>query len=228
MPAEPGFPANELDREREVQIAGIHARKDDLLKSASVAMRRELFGDTGYGLDLLGTEESVGKISTGDLRAFHQKLTVPNNCVLAIYGDVKVSDVRKAVEQAFAGWRKNPEADKLIRTSPSPLLTSPKRVEEMRDQKTGRAGHRFYRHYDGQRGPLRVGRFAGNGCSDLGSRLFLAHPRTAWPRLLRRRAESGRTCSRLLSRFTPAPSRPRPRRWKRNCSKRRNCCARKD
>src|SRR5208282_5883032 len=39
----PIFPVNELDREREVQIAGIHARKDDLLKSASVAMRRGLF-----------------------------------------------------------------------------------------------------------------------------------------------------------------------------------------
>ncbi len=96
----PTFPANELDREREVQIAGIHARKDDLLKSASVAMRRGLFGDTGYGLDTLGTEESVGKISTGDLRSFHQKLAVPNNCVLAIYGDVKIGEVRAAVERA--------------------------------------------------------------------------------------------------------------------------------
>ena len=56
----PIFPANELDREREVQIAGIRARKDDLLKSASLAMRRGLFGNTGYGLDTLGTEESVG------------------------------------------------------------------------------------------------------------------------------------------------------------------------
>src|ERR1035441_8624907 len=120
----PTFPANELDREREVQIAGIHARKDDLLKSASVAMRRGLFGGTGYGLDTLGTEESVGRISTGDLKSFHQKLAVPNNCVLAIYGDVKAGDVRAAVEKAFANWKKYPEAEKMIRTSPSALLTS--------------------------------------------------------------------------------------------------------
>ena len=58
----PTFPADELEREREVQIAGIHARKDDLLKSASFAMRRALFGNTGYGLDSLGTEETVQKI----------------------------------------------------------------------------------------------------------------------------------------------------------------------
>ena len=54
----PTFPAGELEREREVQIAGIRAHKDDLLKSASLAMRRALFGDTGYGLDSLGTEET--------------------------------------------------------------------------------------------------------------------------------------------------------------------------
>ena len=38
----PTFPANELEREREVQIASIHARKDDLLKSASFAMRQAI------------------------------------------------------------------------------------------------------------------------------------------------------------------------------------------
>src|SRR5690242_11786771 len=83
----PIFPAEELEREREVQIAGIQARRDDLLKSASLAMRRGLFGPAGFGLDPVGTEASVEKISVADLCAFHRKLVVPNNCVLAIYGD---------------------------------------------------------------------------------------------------------------------------------------------
>src|SRR5208282_391773 len=131
----PTFPVNELEREREVQVADIHARKDDLLKSASLAMRRALFGNIGYGLDSLGTEGTVQKISAADLKSFHQKLTVPNNCVLAIYGEVKTSDVKIAVDRAFANWRKNPEVEKLIRISPSPLLTAPKRVEETRDKK---------------------------------------------------------------------------------------------
>jgi zinc protease len=168
----PTFPANELDREREVQIASISARKDDLLKSASVAMRRGLFGDTGYGLDTLGTEESVGKISTGDLRSFHQKLAVPNNCVLAIYGDVKAGDVKAAVEKAFGNWRKNPDADKLIHTSPSPLLTSPKRVQETKDKKQAVLviGYTGTTMDSEDRYALDV---LQECCSDLGSRLFL-------------------------------------------------------
>ncbi len=107
----PIFPAAPLEREREVQIAGISARKDDLLKSASVAMRRTLFGETGYGLDSLGTEESVGKISAADLKSFHRTFTTPNNCVLAIYGDVKAGEVKAAVEKAFANWATNKNSE---------------------------------------------------------------------------------------------------------------------
>ncbi len=170
----PTFPASELDRECEVQIASISARKDDLLKSASVAMRRGLFGDTGYGLDTLGTEESVGKISTGDLKSFHQKLAVPNNCVLAIYGDVKVGDVKAAVEKAFAKWNGTPPAgvQALTCQAGNTLKRELQRVIEFRDKKQA---------------VLVIG-FTGTTmdsedryaldliqecCSDLGSRLFL-------------------------------------------------------
>jgi zinc protease len=172
----PTFPVNELDREREVQIASISARKDDLLKSASVAMRRGLFGDTGYGLDTLGTEESVGKISTGDLRAFHQKLAVPNNCVLAIYGDVKSGDVRAAVEKAFANWKPLTRPSATLSTSDGERDgvrgTFPKRVEEFRDKKQAVLVIGFVgTTMDSEdRYALDV---LQECCSDLGSRLFL-------------------------------------------------------
>ncbi len=168
----PTFPANELEREREVQIADIHARKDDLLKSASFAMRQALFGNIGYGLDSLGAEETVQKISAAGLKSVHQKLTAPNNCVLAVYGDVKTDEVRAAVEKSFANWRKNSEAEKLICPSPFALLTSPKRVEETRDKKQAVLviGFPGTTMHSDDRYPLELIQEA---CSDLGSRLFL-------------------------------------------------------
>ena len=96
----PIFPAEAFEREQEVQLANIQARKDDLLKSASVAMRRTLFGDAGYGLDASGTEESVTAMQAADLKAHHEQFAVPNNCVLAIFGDVKTDEVKRAVEKA--------------------------------------------------------------------------------------------------------------------------------
>ena len=59
----PAFPAAALEREREIQLAGIKAQKDQLLKTAGNNMRRALFGETGYGLDPLGTEESVQTVA---------------------------------------------------------------------------------------------------------------------------------------------------------------------
>src|SRR5262249_45311932 len=44
----PSFPPAALEREREVQLAGLRAQRDHLLQSASKAMRRTLFGSVGY------------------------------------------------------------------------------------------------------------------------------------------------------------------------------------
>jgi zinc protease len=165
----PIFPAAPLEREREVQIANISARKDDLLKSASVAMRRTLFGETGYGLDVLGTEESVGKISAADLKSFHRAFAAPNNCVLAIYGDVKANEVKAAVEKAFASWGMNRNSEFKIQDLE---LKESKRVEEARDKKQAVLviGFRGATLFDADRYALEL---IQESCSDLGSRLFL-------------------------------------------------------
>ena len=169
----PIFPAVELAREVEVQVASIQARRDELLKSASLAMRRTLFGHTGYGLDSLGTEESITRLKPADLKAFHQKFAVPDNCVLAIFGDVKVGAVSAAVEKAFAGWNGAPAAGvQALACSGNLPKRELQRVEEFRDKKQA---------------VLIIG-FPGTTmdsddkyaldllqecCSDLGSRLFL-------------------------------------------------------
>ena len=166
----PVFPADALEREREVQIAGIRARRDDLLKSAGFAMRQALFGNTGYGLDPLGTEETVSKFQATDLKSFHKKLTVPNNCVFAIYGDVKTTEVKTAVEKAFGNWKANSTLPAL--NSQLSTLNSAKRVEEVRDKKQAVLviGFPGTTMFDDDRYPLELIQEA---CSDLGSRLFL-------------------------------------------------------
>lgn len=166
----PVFPAPALERERQIQLAGIKAQKDQLLRSAGINLRRALFGDTGYGLDSLGTESSVPQLQVADLQAFHQRLTVPNNCVLAIYGDVKAEDVKAAVEKYFGSWKRGEDALKKLPTTPS--LREIKRVDEFRDKKQavlliGFAGTTVH---DADRYALELLQEA---CSDLGSRLFL-------------------------------------------------------
>jgi zinc protease len=163
------FPANELEREREVHLANIAARKDDLLKTASVAMRRTLFGDSTYGLDPLGNEETIQKISATDLKAFHQKLVVPNNCVLAIYGDINVAEVKAAVEKAFGGWKRGTAIKPEATAAHKPASN---RVTETKDKKQAVLviGYRGTTIFDEDRYALEL---IHEACSDLGSRLFL-------------------------------------------------------
>ncbi|HWX21972.1 MAG TPA: pitrilysin family protein [Candidatus Binatia bacterium] len=167
----PTFPALALERERESQLAGIREQRDHLLQSASKAMRRGLFGDTGYGLDTLGTEASVQKIQAADLKAFHQKLTVPNNCVLAIYGDVDTALVRTPAEKAFGAW-KPASASKPTLDSGLLTLDSIRRVTETRDKKQAVLviGYQGTTLHNSDRYALEL---LQESCSDLGSRLFL-------------------------------------------------------
>jgi zinc protease len=167
----PAFPTPALERERQIQLAAIRAQRDQLLQSASKAMRRALFGEAGYGLDVLGTETSVQKIQAGDLRAFHEKLARPNNCVLAIYGDINAKAVRAAVAKAFGHWEPTAKSD-LTLDSRLQTLDSVKRVTETRDKKQAVlvVGFRGTTMFDPDRYALELVQEA---CSDLGSRLFL-------------------------------------------------------
>ena len=169
----PAFPAAALEREKEAQLAGIKANKDQLLKSASIAMRRALFGNGGYGLDTLGTEESVENLQVSDLQSFHQRLAVPNNCVLAIFGDVQTGAVKAAVEKIFGDWKAAGRTGEARIELPPPVrLDEVKHVTETRDKKQGVIiiGFPGTTVHDQDRYALELLQEA---CSDLGSRLFL-------------------------------------------------------
>jgi len=166
----PKFPGDALERERQILLANIRAQRDELLPSASKLMRQELFGSQSYGLHQMGDETSVVSIRGADLRAFHASLAVPNNCVVAIFGDVRTADVRKAVQRTFGSWRKGPP---VLATLPgAPSVQGVKRLVETRDKKQavmiiGFAGTTVH-------SPDRFAlELIQEACSDLGSRLFL-------------------------------------------------------
>ncbi len=167
----PAFPAEAVERERTVQLAGIRDQRDHLLQSAFRALRRGLFGDAGFGLDPLGTEASVGALKQEDFRALHAKLVAPKNSVLAIYGDVNTAEVRAAVEKTFGAWPADKDSFVLPppASRPSPIAS---RMSEQRDKKQAVfvAGFPGATFTDPDRYTLELLQEA---CSDLGSRLFL-------------------------------------------------------
>jgi zinc protease len=132
-------------------------------------MRRALFGNDGYGLDSTGMEETVAKLKAAGLKSFHKKLATPNNCVLAIFGDVNTAAVKSAVETVFGEWK--PGRNLEFKTRNLELKES-KRVEETRDKKQAVVviGFPGTTMHDEDRYALEL---IQESCSDLGSRLFL-------------------------------------------------------
>jgi zinc protease len=100
----PAWPAGPLERERDTALASIRHQRDQLLQHAFKLARRGLFGATAYGLDQLGTEQVVSKLTAAELARIHADLVTPANGVLAIFGDVKAPEVRRAIDQALGDW----------------------------------------------------------------------------------------------------------------------------
>ena len=166
----PSFPAAPLERERQIQLANIRAQKDDLLPSALKRMRRELFGEATYGLSANGSEESVPTIQIAGLKKQHAALAVSDNCVLAIFGDIKTAAVKAAVLKKFGSWKRGTTT--LAKPAPAPRLKKPVRVTETRDKKQAVLviGFPGASVHDSDRYALELIQEA---CSDLGSRLFV-------------------------------------------------------
>jgi zinc protease len=166
------FPDEIIDRERAVQLASIRARRDDLLPSTGLLMRRTLFGNHGYGMDQLGSEASVTSLNPAQVRALHRQIAVPNNGVLAIFGDVKADEVKAAVEAHFARWKRNDAVQPGALPAPGFAVKIPQHVAEQRDKKQAVlvVGFPGVSMFDPDRHALDL---IQESCSDLGSRLFM-------------------------------------------------------
>ena len=164
----PLFPEAAFERERDMQLSAIRAQRDQLLQSGGRQMRRALFGDSGYGLDVNGTEENLSKLSVDDVKAQYAGLLAPSNCVIAVFGDIKADDVRQAVEEKFGAWRSKALVPELGRV---PALDGIKRVTDTRDKKQAvlLIGYPGTTIYSDDRCALELLQEA---LSDLGSRLF--------------------------------------------------------
>jgi len=165
----PVFPETAFEREREVQLAALKDQRDQLLESAFRMLRKGLFGTEGYGLDPLGTEESLRGLTPEILRKIYQQLAGPSNCVLAIYGDVQAENVRATVEKVFLNWKNKPEIPPLPKASE---LRKQVRLEETRDKKQGVIciGFPGTTIYESDRFAMEL---LQEVCNDMGSRLYM-------------------------------------------------------
>lgn len=96
--ADSNFPQDEIDKQKQIQLAAIAQQRESPVYVASRALRGMLFPGHPYANETLGTPESLGRISREDILAYHRKALVADNIVLAVFGDISASSA-----EALAG-----------------------------------------------------------------------------------------------------------------------------
>lgn len=99
------FPERELEISKALQLAAIKAQDDDIFATASKELLKTIFISHPYGMPELGTAVSVENLKRSDLMDYYASYAVPENMVVAVFGDIDAAAQRKT-EKAFGSLRK--------------------------------------------------------------------------------------------------------------------------
>lgn len=128
----PSFPGEELARQKQLTLAVLARQQDSVPTLASLFFRKTLYPHSVYGLNPLGTPETVKAMTRQDLVGFYKHYARPQNCVLAIYGDIDVQKTLALVRQHFGSWVMEPA--EIAAPVVEPLAAGPVVVSQKLDE----------------------------------------------------------------------------------------------
>jgi zinc protease len=100
----PVFPEQEMKKKVERTKAGLKSAEENPGFVASRVFIREVFGDHPYGRLVQGSEETLDRITRGDLVDFYANNYVPNSSVLSVVGDITPKEVKDLLGKYFSRW----------------------------------------------------------------------------------------------------------------------------
>jgi zinc protease len=164
------MPEAALERERQVQLAGIKEDEEQLTTVARNILREALFRDHPYALRGKGSAESVANLQRKDLLAFRDRHLVARNGVISVFGNVKATEVR-ALFETVLGEMKPGELALTGAPQPAPLAQT-MTVESLKEKAQGvlMVGYRAADMFSPDRYALEL---IDEASSDLGSRFFV-------------------------------------------------------
>ncbi len=99
----------ELESEKEVIREEIKQIEDDPFRLGQSLVYQHLLAGHPYGRPIYGTPERLEKLSAQDVEHFYERLFVPNNTVIAVVGNLPVSEMETRVREIFSDIPRGPE-----------------------------------------------------------------------------------------------------------------------
>lgn len=97
----PTFPEAELKQQKQLQLAAIASREDDVDSYAQDVMLQALFPTHPYRFPVPGTRETVAALTQQDLLRYHRQYVQPGNLVIAVFGDTTSAQAQEGVRKFF-------------------------------------------------------------------------------------------------------------------------------
>jgi zinc protease len=101
----PAFPADEVEKYKTRSLAQLQFQRSSPQFLAQERFNRAIYGDHPAAI-VAPPADSLKKLSSKELAAFHATYYRPNNAILAIVGDVTLKELMPKIEKAFGGWEK--------------------------------------------------------------------------------------------------------------------------
>ncbi len=144
---EPIFKKEEIEKERGVIFQEKNMREDMPYARAADILENVLYGDTPLGRDIIGTEESIGKIKRDQIVNYLKAYYFGSNAVVAVAGNIGAKDAFVKLEKAF---RKMPRGKIRPKKKVGDVQKAPqiKLIEKQTDQMHFAMALRAYNMFD--------------------------------------------------------------------------------
>ncbi len=126
--SEPGFPADELEKERRLALANLKAQEEDPFSWGIRRLTATLFTKHPYRLDPAGEEQSLQNMKREDLVRFYGQILDPSRLVIAVTGQFEREQVLNLLKQAVGGIPASKAALPEVPAEP-PLASLRERIE---------------------------------------------------------------------------------------------------
>jgi predicted Zn-dependent peptidase len=127
----PTFPEAEIQLEKNLTRQSIRSQQEQPFNVAFSQLRSIMYPDHPYGLSILGTEETVERVTREDLLHYHRTFFRPDNTVISLSGRCTLEEAVRAVEEVFGQWRLPDDPAPPLQLPP--IEVNPSRIATPRD-----------------------------------------------------------------------------------------------
>jgi len=108
---EPALHQENIDHERNTQLTALREQDEEPVSLALRTLKQSLYEQSGYGINRLGSEQSLQDATRLGLHAHHSLHYNGSNSSIAIFGDIDSENIIELAEKHFSSI---PKGDKFI------------------------------------------------------------------------------------------------------------------